>query len=168
MITLLLRGKYAGNLDETWQTKFNLLEMLIRNGEQIINLPETFCDKDVDNFIKSNLIYTFCHAMYRDNRQKTVLDFGCGIGNLVWALRFFGIQAYGFDISKEALKFCRVPEYCNYLNTKKLSYGNASFDLVYSREVLEHLSTEKDIFICLKESPKISKSLIKNIVGGVQ
>ncbi|MEK7502568.1 MAG: methyltransferase domain-containing protein, partial [Patescibacteria group bacterium] len=63
-------------------------------------------------------------------KGSKVLDVGCGVGNLVWALRFFGIDAYGIDPSTSAKRYCRIPQYCQYKNVKKLPYKSSSFDLV--------------------------------------
>jgi mRNA (guanine-N(7))-methyltransferase domain/mRNA capping enzyme, catalytic domain len=56
------------------------------------------------NFLKSNIIYTFCHAMYRDNKQKTVLDFGCGRGGDNDKMYYAKVDFYvGIDYSKDSL-----------------------------------------------------------------
>jgi 2-polyprenyl-3-methyl-5-hydroxy-6-metoxy-1,4-benzoquinol methylase len=50
-----------------------------------------------------------------------VLDFGCGIGNQVWALRKLGIEAFGIDPSESAKKYSRAPHFCRYERFKKQS-----------------------------------------------
>ena len=42
-------------------------------------------------------------------RGARVLDFGCGIGNLVWALRKIGLDAQGIDPSKPAENIAASP-----------------------------------------------------------
>ena len=107
-------------------------------------------------------------------RGARVLDFGCGIGNLVWALRKIGIQAIGIDPSKSAVRYSRAPGWCRYGDTTSLPFEDRAFDLVYTHEVLEHLSLDelgpalRDIsrvsrgrtlhMICVKERGKICAS----------
>ena len=94
-----------------------------------------------------------------------VLDVGCGIGNLVWALRKLGIDAYGIEQSVAAKKFSVVPKYCRYEKNDNLPYENISFDLVYTNEVLEHIE-EKELDQTLKEMLRVScTGKIINIVG---
>lgn len=85
-----------------------------------------------------------------------VLDFGCGIGNIVWALRQFGIDAYGFDPSISAKKFSRMPDYCIYQKTATLPYKSHSFDVVFSTEVLEHVP-QKSLTAVFTELERVAK-----------
>lgn len=57
------------------------------------------------NFIKDNLINTFCHEMY-DNKPKSILDIGVGKGQDI--MKYYYSKAkfvVGIDIDKEALVF---------------------------------------------------------------
>lgn len=93
-----------------------------------------------------------------------VLDFGCGVGNLVWALRRFGIKATGVDCSKSAKKYCKEPKYCHYFQTNKLPYKGSAFDLVYSNEVLEHIHRSKLNFY-ISELYRVSKGIMIHMIG---
>jgi SAM-dependent methyltransferase len=54
------------------------------------------------NFIKDTMIHTYVHSMYQDNRQKTVLDLGCGKGQDLNKFYYAKIAFYvGIDYSKE-------------------------------------------------------------------
>lgn len=58
------------------------------------------------NFLKSNIIYTYCHAMYRENNKngKSVLDFGCGEGGDNDKMYYAKVGKYvGIDFSKHSL-----------------------------------------------------------------
>lgn len=56
------------------------------------------------SFIKQNMLWTFCHKMYQDNKQKSVLDFGCGRGADLMKFYYTQISFYvGLDYDKEAL-----------------------------------------------------------------
>lgn len=106
----------------------------------------------------------FCIKKATNLKQKNrVLDVGCGIGNLVWALRKIGIKAYGIDPSKTAQKYCRSLKYCQYTNTKKLPYKNSYFDLVYTHEVLEHL-TPRDLSLLINELLRVSKGKMIHMI----
>ncbi len=89
-------------------------------------------------------------------RGARVLDFGCGIGNLVWALRKIGLEAYGIEPSEPARRYSRAPRHCRYEDSRRLPFENRSFDLVYSHEVLEHLSPG-DLRPALHEISRVSR-----------
>ena len=56
------------------------------------------------NWIKSNMIYTYCHKMYQDNRQLSVLDFGCGRGADMMKFYYAKNNFYvGLDLDREGL-----------------------------------------------------------------
>jgi SAM-dependent methyltransferase len=57
------------------------------------------------NFIKSNLIYTYCNKMYQDNQQQSVLDIACGRGGDIGKFYYTEV-AYlvGIDIDAEGFK----------------------------------------------------------------
>jgi SAM-dependent methyltransferase len=56
------------------------------------------------NWIKSNLIYTFCHPMYQSNKQLSILDLACGRGGDIMKF-YYAMAAFyvGVDIDKEGL-----------------------------------------------------------------
>ncbi|MEK7572917.1 MAG: class I SAM-dependent methyltransferase [Patescibacteria group bacterium] len=95
-------------------------------------------------------------------KGSKVLDVGCGVGNLVWALRFFGIDAYGIDPSTSAKRYCRIPQYCQYKNVEKLPYEDFSFDLIYTNEVLEHIE-EENLNRIIIDMSRLSKKMIHMI-----
>jgi len=96
-------------------------------------------------------------------KRSSVLDFGCGVGNLVWALRKIGIDAQGIDPSEPAKKYCRVPRYCRYEDTRKIQFEDRSFDLVYTHEVLEHL-LYRDLAASLDELSRVSRGKMIHMV----
>lgn len=98
------------------------------------------------------------------SQKNKVLDVGCGVGNFVWALRKFNIQAYGIDPSYAAKPFCKVPKYCDYKDTGVLPYDNNKFDLVYTHEVLEHINLRL-METLLSEMWRVSKGTMIHVVG---
>ena len=67
----------------------------------------------VANFLGLSKLYYLWLAFFciirptKLNSTNKVLDVGCGIGNLVWALRKLGINAYGIEPSIAAKKYCK-------------------------------------------------------------
>jgi len=96
-------------------------------------------------------------------RGARVLDFGCGIGNLVWALRKIGLEAHGIEPSMSAARYSRAPRHCRYEATRRLPFDDGSFDLVYSHEVLEHLPPE-DLRPALSEISRVSRGRTLHMV----
>lgn len=100
----------------------------------------------------------------RLKRKSKVLDVGCGIGNLVWALRCIGIDAFGIEQSIAAKKNCRIPNYCTYTPYKSLPFKKNSFDLIYTNEVLEHIN-EKELNNIIVDMNKVNKGKIIHMIG---
>lgn len=90
-------------------------------------------------------------AQWMENRglprsRKTALDFGCGVGRLTQALCDHFGQCVGVDIAPsmiaKAKKFNRHGTRCAYRvndTTDLSSFKDASFDLVYTKHVLQHM-----------------------------
>jgi SAM-dependent methyltransferase len=82
--------------------------------------------------------------------NSTVLDFGCGEGEAVTAWREAGHRAFGCDIvldhPSETLRVIETPY--------RLPFDDATFDLVVSNEVLEHV---QDYSVALAEIRRVLK-----------
>jgi ubiquinone/menaquinone biosynthesis C-methylase UbiE len=100
----------------------------------------------------------------RLKKGDKVLDVGCGVGNLVWALRKFGIDAHGIEPSVAAGQMSVAPTFCIYKEYKHLPFPNNHFDLVYTNEVLEHID-EKTLSSCIKDMLRVSKGKMIHMVG---
>jgi cyclopropane fatty-acyl-phospholipid synthase-like methyltransferase len=77
---------------------------------------------------------------------QTVLDFGCAKGYWVRGFREYGINAFGCDVSKYALKTADS-------NVKKFLTSNIpdrKFDYIVSRNTFEHLDEEELEFVLKK------------------
>lgn len=78
-------------------------------------------------------------------RWARVLDFGCGAGRLTQALAAHADEVVGVDVSPPMLEVARrldPPARCSFVlnSSADLSaFDDASFDLVYSELVLQHL-----------------------------
>ena len=87
-----------------------------------------------------------CELAHRSAHGRRFSDFGCGCGCVLRRWRRLDARIYGTDINSRAIKWCRanlpfVEVSVNAL-APPLSYGNASFDLVYALSVFTHLPIE--------------------------
>lgn len=70
-----------------------------------------------------------------------VLDYGCGPGYFVKALRMRGIDAVGFDISDWAIKNCD-PAVKDYVSND-LHLPDMGYDLIWSKDCFEHIPADQ-------------------------
>ena len=121
-------------------------DVLIQKGDYILN----FIPGDVDS----------------------IIDTGCGNGTIteILAQKY---QIVGVDISKEALKFVKTNK--TLCRSDMMSFLDASLDMVFSSELLEHLPynilcktieefkriAKKYIFITVPNSELLAKNFIK-------
>lgn len=94
-------------------------------------------------------------------KPKTVLDVGCGTGQLVKQLRVLGIDAYGVEISKDALEMADsdIKPFLKKGDIIDIPYKNNEFDLVMTFDVLEHVERAK-IRRAIEETIRVSKKYI--------
>jgi SAM-dependent methyltransferase len=88
-------------------------------------------------------------------RSLRVLDAGCGTGAVMGYLSDYG-SVVGFDFSSEALRFCRKRRLSRLARASvmELPFGNASFDLLVSFDVLCERAVPDDM-IALKEFARV-------------
>jgi SAM-dependent methyltransferase len=127
--------------------------MTYNNYFQLRNIHKDFYDGfEIPNYL-SDLI--------RDKKIKKILDYGCGTGQLVGALKKKDFEVYGMDSSDEAIKIGKKNNVdiikINNLEFDKLEYEK-SFDLIIISHVLEHQKKEnmgiflKNLKYMLKEN----------------
>lgn len=75
---------------------------------------------------------------------KRILDIGCGVGAFVRRLREFSPQVYGFDIDRESVTTAAAEGLPNLALAvgEHLPYQDASFDVIFLHEVLEHVDDD--------------------------
>jgi len=92
---------------ETLQKKIGK-EMIVSAAKQnafyqkITNLASAM--RQFHNWIKSNVMYTYCNKIYQNNKQLSILDVGVGRGGDL--LRYYYAEAafvVGFDVSRDGL-----------------------------------------------------------------
>ena len=74
-----------------------------------------------------------------------VLDAGCGTGGLLWRLAHR--QAWGVELAREGIRFCRQRGLDNVLQASinELPFRANSFDVVLSIDVLVHQWVSDDV-----------------------
>jgi len=100
----------------------------------------------------------------RPARRVRALDFGCGVGRVTRALSHRFGEAVGVDVSERMIEQARR---LNAEITNATFLANAapdlaqledvSFDLVYSRIVLQHLPSKTDVFRYLEEFLRVAR-----------
>jgi SAM-dependent methyltransferase len=79
-------------------------------------------------------------------KNKRVLEFGCGVGVYMNAMKRFTPHVYGFDIEIERLieaKHKGVERLAGAVG-ERLPFADESFDVVFSNDVLEHVQDDRE------------------------
>lgn len=110
----------------------------------------------LSNFYKALIIKFFL-------KPKSLLDVGCGTGDLVGQLRRMGVDAYGIELSKHALEIANseVKPFLKQGDIMDIPYPDNKFDLVMTFDVLEHIERSK-IKQAIGETIRVSKKYIFN------
>lgn len=107
---------------------------------------------------KDNILIKKFTNKYLKNKGK-VLEGGCGIGQLVYALKNLGYDAYGVDYAAKTIEACK--KVCPDLNlfkqdVKNLQFENNFFDGYWSLGVIEHFYDGYEEII--REANRVLKS----------
>lgn len=95
-------------------------------------------------------------SLARNDEVKTILDFGCGVGNVDPYIRKYFPEAriFGIDISEESVKLARVKNESydiSYaaldVSTQNASPFDVKFDLVFVSCVFQHVPNEQHHFL---------------------
>lgn len=118
------------------------------------------------NFVKSNLIYTYCNKMYQSNAQQSVLDIGCGRGGDIGKFYYTEV-AYlvGIDIDAEGFKSPvdgAISRY-NAFRKKKPNFPKMYFIQADARALLDYESQIK----CLSGMEDVNKKLLQKFFPSV-
>lgn len=86
--------------------------------------------------------------LFSSERQYSILDFGCGIGNLtvLLARRFRDSQIYGYDVSSKAVVVAQQKgeniKNLFFMNSLK---GGKNYDIILAANVFHHIESSKRI-----------------------
>ena len=83
--------------------------------------------------LRSKIAFKKYFSNVRDLKTKKILEFGCGLGQNIFALR--NSSCYGYDIAKFSLDFCEKKGIKVFRSFNQIP----SMDLIFSSHVLEHL-----------------------------
>jgi len=89
---------------------------------------------------------------------KSILDIGCSQGRAVLEYQKLGKNAYGIDVSKEAIRQSLEQNifHCLHASVLDIPFKNNFIDAVVTCDVLEHLA-EEDLSKAIKELVRITK-----------
>lgn len=90
---------------------------------------------------------------------KSVLDVGCGIGNLVLRMRDEGMVAYGTDFAPDLRTYWGDTPYMQVADAKSQPFPDKFFDLVISTDVMEHIP-EEDIPAVAEEMKRVGNKVV--------
>lgn len=98
-------------------------------------------------------------------RGWKVLDVGCGVGTLVGEMARMGHEAVGIDVNEAAIRNSVARAHCHLVaDSGKLDYPDGYFDLVVSREVLEHIDASQ-IDRCIDEWDRVGRGRMVHIIA---
>lgn len=81
---------------------------------------------------------------YAPLEDRRVLDAGCGVGAYVAAFRRFTDAVYGVDLDPHKIaEAARQSPHTQVASVEALPYADASFDVVLSHEVIEHVDDDR-------------------------
>jgi ubiquinone/menaquinone biosynthesis C-methylase UbiE len=123
-------------------------------------------------YLPNGNLYISCYlnrllVTYTKQHHNSILDVGCGNGDLLELFRAFGMEeVVGCDISSKAKKECSSKEIkfdIVDLDDKelRLPYNDSSFDVVVCTHVLEHL---KYPLLVVKEMYRVAKDVVLFVV----
>lgn len=156
--------------------KENEWNLSYKNRDNFVFYPHEDVIRFISKYITKRVgLDAFSDVNEYENRPK-VLDFGCGIGRHVKLLDEFGLDAYGFDLSKEAIQTAQenfLRQNLKHLVNKvivsditNLPYDGKAFDFMLSHGVLDSMPFEiakkgmSELHRCLKDGGLIYFDLI--------
>ncbi len=108
--------------------------------------------KKVKNYyaINTAIRRDFEATIVENSRGKTILEYGCGIGDMLFNLARGGAVVHGIDISNYAIEKLasqarREELSIDYqvMNAEDMTFRDHSFDLIYGTGILHHLDLNK-------------------------
>ena len=115
--------------------------------------------------------FGFFTTVFDINEPKSVLDIGCGTGEMLTvplALKYPHIQFYGVDSDYESIAIAKANN-CP-ANLKLFAsleeVGQMQFDMVVASEVMEHVESPYDFLVALKQHVSVGGRIILTVPNG--
>jgi len=116
--------------------------------------------------VYGNVLNSFCH-LFRDIRNKRVLDIGCGNGSLGAYLEAAGNECYGITVSKKEAQMAKTQihsvQQMDIEQVNALPFSDNYFDVVLFTDVLEHLRDPQRVLNLVKPYLKSEALVIASI-----
>lgn len=154
--------------DLTWEQKANENPLFAIMSDKIFeNKTKNFNEEDLKAFYsKGQILWErfFGDLINISNvpLQKTVLEFGCGIGRLLANPALMGYKCIGLDISETQLELAKeyFPAKSNTQFIKvdaktEFKLPTESVDVIYSYAVFQHIKNLSDFYFALSELTRI-------------
>lgn len=137
---------FESDEDEFYEGKF--VENKDAKGMLPAFLPESLKVMVWKFFVKYSLILRYqkffvkhLSRLKRENRELKILDLACGGGNSF--LEEFG-EVYGVDFSHQSIEVAKeYYDHCFVADIYNLPFADASFDVVTSFELVEHIPSDR-------------------------
>ena len=132
--------------------------------------------KEINGFkinIYSQFFYTYFEGL-KNKKTITILDFGCGTGELSFALSSIGFNVHGIDFSEQAIAFANNKKRINNLNLNPrfecIDYFllTQKYDYIIFGDVVEHVSMNefKNIIQKAKTLLNVNGKILINTPNG--
>lgn len=154
----------------TWEQKANENPLFAIMSDNIFeDKSKEFNAEDLDAFYKKGKLLWkkyFSDLINEENvvLQKTVLEFGCGMGRLLANPASMGYKCIGLDISETQLELAKiyfpVKENVKFIKVdakKQFELASESVDVIYSYAVFQHIKYLSDFYFSLSELTRILK-----------
>ena len=112
--------------------------------------------------LQQRMIGFVTKRILQNDRSLRIVDYGCGNGGFVVAMKKAGFDAVGVDITAEYVQIAKAkcesmgvaPDRITLISEDRLPFPPESFDCVYSNTVLEHV---RDVDSYLSECRRVLK-----------
>ncbi len=108
------------------------------------NFYRTYFKLEKENWwfrVRRNIIFWFLNK-YKIGPEKKILDYGCGSGFLVGQMQERGLDAFGADLSEEAIRVGLSRGVKNLYMEDRLDFPDESFDVILALDVIEHIEDD--------------------------